>query len=106
MELRAELGATLTPADVVELLRLDVSTVKKYASRLGGVEVAPGTLRFFEGKLREVLCADTDAAARSNEMKRHGQVGRQDRVKQVVRERTRPGISTRYIHFDADFSCC
>jgi hypothetical protein len=51
-------GKTIEPKELAAFLRLDVRTVKKYADRWGGVEVAPGKIRFFEKPVLEVLHAE------------------------------------------------
>ncbi len=44
--------------------KLDVRTVKKDAPHLGGVWVVPGTLRFFENRVKEARDANGNTAAR------------------------------------------
>ena len=61
--LRSELGEPLDAADLAEILGIDPRTVKRYADRWGGVEVAPGTYRFFENRVREILNSQPDAPA-------------------------------------------
>jgi len=39
-------------------------TIRKYAYKWGGVEVAPGTWRFFENRIKEVLNAQYNNEAR------------------------------------------
>jgi hypothetical protein len=56
-ELEAELGRQLTAKDVALILGLDPRTVRKYAIRLGGVEVIPGRWAFFENRVKEALNA-------------------------------------------------
>jgi len=51
-------GRTYTPQELGEFLQLDRRTVIKYAARWGGVEVTPGTWRFFENRIMEVLNAE------------------------------------------------
>jgi len=50
-------GSCLTAIELAKLLKLDRRTVVKYASYWGGVEVTPGTWRFFEKRIKEVLNA-------------------------------------------------
>jgi len=52
------LGRAITPQELGKLLNLDRRTVIKYAARWGGVEVTPGTWRFFENRIMEVLNAE------------------------------------------------
>lgn len=59
MPLELDLGKTLTPAELAEILRVCPNTVRKNFHRWGGVEVAPGTYRFFENIVKEVLNANT-----------------------------------------------
>jgi hypothetical protein len=49
-ELSQNCGECLTASELAEFLKLDRRTVVKYANRWGGVEVTPGTWRFFEKK--------------------------------------------------------
>jgi hypothetical protein len=51
-------GRTVNPGELADFLGLDRRTVIKYAHRWGGVEVAPGTWRFFEKRIVEVLNAE------------------------------------------------
>jgi hypothetical protein len=64
MTLREELGKALTPQEVADLFGIDARTVRKYSERLGGVEVAPGCLRFFENRIREIVYADANNSTR------------------------------------------
>lgn len=52
------LGRAITPQELGKFLNLDRRTIIKYAARWGGVEVAPGTWRFFENRIMEVLNAE------------------------------------------------
>jgi len=52
------LGRAITAQELGKFLNLDRRTVIKYAARWGGVEVAPGTWRFFENRIMEVLNAE------------------------------------------------
>ncbi len=52
------LGRAITPQELGKFLNLDRRTVIKYAARWGGVEVTPGTWRFFENRIMEVLNAE------------------------------------------------
>jgi hypothetical protein len=55
VDLKEELGVALTATELGRLLKLDRRTVVKYADRWGGVEVCPGTYRFFEKRILEVI---------------------------------------------------
>ena len=57
-ELAHNYGGCLTASELAKFLKLDRRTVIKYASRWGGVEVTPGTWRFFEKRILEVLNAE------------------------------------------------
>ncbi|MCE5262578.1 MAG: helix-turn-helix domain-containing protein [Deltaproteobacteria bacterium] len=57
-ELSQDFGECLTASELAKLLKLDRRTVVKYADRWGGVEVTPGTWRFFEKRILEVLNAE------------------------------------------------
>ena len=56
--LEAIYGSSLKPKELAEFLGLDQRTVIKYAGHWGGVEVTPGTWRFFEKRILEVLNAE------------------------------------------------
>lgn len=57
-ELRKDYGDPLTAAEVAAFFGVDRRTVQKYPERFGGVWVAPGRLRFFENRIREILHAN------------------------------------------------
>ncbi|MGD9609289.1 MAG: hypothetical protein AB7U59_07770 [Desulfovibrionaceae bacterium] len=59
MLLEKELGRPMTPQELARILGVCANTVRRYRERWGGVEVAPGKIRFFENKVREVLHAST-----------------------------------------------
>ena len=86
-ELNEELGAPLTPQDVARIFSLDVTTVRKYAEILGGVEVTPGCLRFFENRIRELVYADRNEETRGFPMAGSSVAKREDSGKQMVRLR-------------------
>ncbi|MFO7597137.1 MAG: hypothetical protein R6W92_12445 [Desulfocurvibacter africanus] len=89
-ELQAQYGRPLKPKQVAKLFCLDVRTVKKHFATLGGVEVipgVPGTLRFFENRIRSILDADRNDSAWSSALARHCEDGRQDTGVQMVRQR-------------------
>jgi DNA-directed RNA polymerase specialized sigma subunit len=46
-------GRAMKPTELAKFLGIDVRTVKKYGDRWGGVEVAPGYMRFFENRVLE-----------------------------------------------------
>jgi len=57
-ELSQNYGDCLTASELAAFLKLDRRTVVKYADRWGGVEVTPGTWRFFEKRIEEALNAE------------------------------------------------
>ena len=65
-ELEQEYGRAITPQELGKFLNLDRRTIIKYAHRWGGVEVAPGTWRFFEKRILEVLNAQLNKETRNN----------------------------------------
>ena len=85
-DLKEELGAALTPKEVAKLFGVDPRTVKKYADILGGVEVVPGRLRFFENQIRRFIHANGNLATRCSEVARRREDARQDRCLEMVWE--------------------
>ena len=63
-DLENRYGRAITSQELAKFLRIDRRTVVKYADRWGGVEVAPGCLRFFEKRIEEKLNAEFDSKAR------------------------------------------
>jgi hypothetical protein len=59
-ELTQKYGQSITPIELAKFLGIDERTVKKYSHIWGGVEVAPGLIRFFEYRVRGVLNAKFD----------------------------------------------
>ena len=55
IELINEFGRPITPKDLAMLLNVDPRTVIKYADRWGGIEICPGTYRFFENLVKEAF---------------------------------------------------
>jgi len=64
-DLETTYGRAYSPQELGVFLQLDPRTVVKYADRWGGVEVAPGTWRFFEKRILEVLNAEFDNETRN-----------------------------------------
>ena len=58
IDLEANYGRSINPTELAKFLGLDRRTIVKYAPRWGGVEVTPGTWRFFEKRILEVLNAE------------------------------------------------
>jgi hypothetical protein len=56
-ELAQDFGPCMTATELAEYLKVDRRTIVKYASLWGGVEVTPGTWRFFEKRIAEVFNA-------------------------------------------------
>ena len=69
-ELENAYGCAVTPQELGKLLKLDRRTVIKYAARWGGVEVAPGTWRFFENRIKEGMNAEQAFEERAIEIQR------------------------------------
>jgi len=59
MSLSEELGKPLTPQDLARILGVCTNTIRRYYTRWGGVQIAPGKIRFFENRVKEVLNAST-----------------------------------------------
>jgi hypothetical protein len=53
--LREDYGEPLTATQVAQIFGVDRRTVKKYPCHYGGVEIAPGCLRFFEKRIRGII---------------------------------------------------
>src|SRR5690349_4569338 len=79
----AEYGPALTPQEFAAFLRVDVRTVRRYAPRWGGVEVAPGTWRFFEKRIARILNAIPEHEERQAPLAR-GRDGQRDHGQEVV----------------------
>ena len=58
-------GRSISPLELAVFLGIDRRTVIKYAHKWGGVEVAPGTWRFFEKRITEVLNAEQNNEERN-----------------------------------------
>ena len=91
-ELRKDYGDPLTAAEVAAFFGVDRRTVQKYPERFGGVWVAPGRLRFFENRIREILHANTIPNERRGEMAgrcedQRGQGGNKDVRRRAGREK-------------------
>jgi hypothetical protein len=67
-ELDSIYGRFIKPKELAEFLGVDRRTVIKYAAIWGGVEVAPGTYRFFENRIMEVLNAKQNFEKRNLEI--------------------------------------
>jgi uncharacterized protein YjcR len=63
-------GRAMKPTELAKFLGIDVRTVKKYGDRWGGVEVAPGYMRFFENRVLEALNAEFDKETRKEALSR------------------------------------
>ncbi len=88
-QLHEAYGKAMSVADVAKFLALDPRTVRRHAAELGGIEVIPGTYRFFELRLKEILNAKLGDEKRNPPLARvsHGQ---REAAPQVV-----PGRHTR-----------
>jgi hypothetical protein len=86
--LREEYGEPLTVTEVAIIFGVDRRTIKKYPYLYGGVEIAPGCLRFFEKRIRGIINnANTLQESARNQMARRGQDGRPCSGNQTVRNR-------------------
>ena len=74
-QLHETYGKAMSVADVAKFLSLDPRTVRSHAAKLGGIEVIPGTYRFFELRLKEILNAKLGDEERHPPLARvsHGQ---------------------------------
>ena len=82
-DVQSILGRSITPQELGKFLKLDRRTVIKYASRWGGVEVTPGTWRFFENRIMEVLNAEQGFEKRNVEVQGKRDGSRPDAAKTV-----------------------
>ena len=88
-----ELGRPVMPKELAKRLGLDARTVKKYYKRWGGIEVCPGTVRFFENRIKEVLHAEFSNQTRPASIRRD-RVGQQPkRSDKTVSRRQRKELS-------------
>ncbi|MGA2781768.1 MAG: hypothetical protein ABSF13_07585 [Smithella sp.] len=78
-----EYGACLSATELAEFLKLDPRTVIKYADRWGGVEVAPGSWRFFEKRIMEVLNAEHNNEKRNVSLPRQCNSSRSNETKDI-----------------------
>lgn len=46
-DIKQEYGKALTPSELAAIISVSPNTVRKYHQRWGGIEVAPGKIRFF-----------------------------------------------------------
>jgi len=61
-EVMFELGKALKPSEVSNFFNIDVRIVRKYAKSLGGIEIYPGTYRFFSNVIARILYKNTTEA--------------------------------------------
>lgn len=83
-DIEAEYGRCLTASELAQFLHLDRRTVIKYALRWGGVEVAPGTWRFFENKIMEAFNAEHNSEKRNFPVQSKRDSSRADTTKTVL----------------------
>ena len=74
--LESHYGKSITPNELGKFLGIDPRTVKRYASKWGGVEVSPGKYRFFENRVMEVINAELNNETRKEALERHDNVPR------------------------------
>ena len=86
-ELQQEFGAPMTVSQVAELLGVDRRTIQKYPELYGGVRVAPGRLRFFENRIREILDANSIPNKDGCAMAGSGENRQESRSHQAVPQR-------------------
>ena len=91
-ELRQDFGDSLRASQVAAFFGVDRRTVQKYPERYGGVWVAPGRLRFFENRIREILDANTIQDGSRGKVACCGENKRQAGENKGVRNR--PGTKT------------
>ena len=93
-DLVASFGRIVSDDTLAEYLGMDVRTLRKYADRWGGIEVARGRFVFFENKIKEAI--DTVQpeiqTAKSQNEKRQAMLarlrdGQSRQVQKVVRRR-------------------
>jgi len=63
-------GKAMTAKELAAFLKVDSRTLVKYAHKWGGVEVAPGTWRFFENRIKEVIDANVHDEERFQKISR------------------------------------
>ena len=90
-ELEKEFGRVVTAKELAEFLKIDVRTLKKYGDRWGGVEVTPGTWRFFEKPVLEVLNAKSDMQTRQKSLACEHNRARCDKTETVSRRQPKIG---------------
>jgi hypothetical protein len=88
-ELIDKLGRPVKPRELATVLGIDARTVRKYYRRWGGIEVSPGTVRFFENRIKEVLHAEFSNEARQATLPGHCVGGQSKRTYQVIPGRQR-----------------
>jgi hypothetical protein len=54
----SKLGKPLSAMELATILGVSANTVRRHRDRWGGIEVAPGLLRFFENIVKEKIYAD------------------------------------------------
>lgn len=73
-------GKLITPKELAAFLKLDVRTVRKYASWWGGIEVFPGAIRFFENIIKEKI----------DELLKKNENAQDDNIKETEKVRNLP----------------
>jgi hypothetical protein len=86
-ELAQDFGPCMTATELAEYLKVDRRTIVKYASLWGGVEVTPGTWRFFEKRIVEVINAQQGFEKRQSAIQGHRNSAGADFTKAVPRRR-------------------
>lgn len=71
-----QLGKPLTAAELAEMLGIDRRTAVKYKDRWSGIEIYPGTVRFFDKLVREKINAELDQQKRPEPLRGNALVQR------------------------------
>lgn len=97
IDLETMYGRSINPQELADFLGIDRRTVIKYAHKWGGVEVTPGTWRFFEKRILEVLNAEhcfekgNKALSRECDRSKHNPTEDVSRYEQEISSRG-PGV--------------
>lgn len=84
MSLANELGPPLSVDELAGLLHLSPNTVRKYADRWGGCEVAPGVVRFWENIVRrKIYHGDEGQTEQGPTLARRGDGERKKQVEEL-----------------------
>ena len=90
MDLEKELGRPLTPSELAHILGVSPNSIRKNFLRWGGVEVFPGTIRFYENIVKEKICGNFSQEIRQGTSLEGGR----DRKRQAARTDLRRQLET------------